>query len=85
VDLKVQFEKTGVIVAASIHEKRYTFYLLTGFTPSVIKNMAQGSVFQGHYSNQFDSNDPQLLALALFIFHLANLLKPLYLKRLTSF
>jgi hypothetical protein len=44
---------------------------LTGFNLSVIKNKAQGSVFRGHYSNQFDCNDPQLLALALFIFHLA--------------
>jgi PAS domain-containing protein len=32
--------------------------------------MTQGSLFRGHYSNQFDCNDPQLLALALFIFHL---------------
>jgi hypothetical protein len=31
-----------------------------------MKNMAQGSVFRGHYSNQFDCNDPQILALALF-------------------
>jgi len=37
--------------------------------------MAQGSVFRGHYSNQFDSNDPQQLALALFIFHRADLLE----------
>jgi hypothetical protein len=58
-DLKVQFEKKiRVIVTASFHEKRYTFYLLTGFNPSVTKNIAQGSVFRGHYSNQFDSNDP---------------------------
>jgi hypothetical protein len=54
-----------------------TYYLLTGFTPNVIKNMAQGLVFRGHYSNQFDRNDPQLLTLALFVFHLANLLEPL--------
>jgi hypothetical protein len=78
-------KKPWVIVAASIHKKRYAFYLLTGFTPSVIKNMAQGSVFRGHYSNQFDSNDPQQLALALFIYHLADLLEPLHLKRLISF
>ena len=51
-------KKIRVIVAASFHEKRYTFYLLTGFNPSVIKNIAQGSVFRGHYSNQFDCNDP---------------------------
>jgi len=66
------------IIEASIHKKRYTFCLLTGFNPSAIKNMAQGSVFRGHYSNQFDCNDPQVLALALFIFHLADLLEPLY-------
>ena len=48
-------------------------------TPSTIKNMAQGSVSWGHYSNQFDCNDPQLLALALFIFHLADFREPLHL------
>ena len=36
-----------------------------------IKNVAKGSVFRGHYSNQFDRNDPQLLALALFMFYQA--------------
>jgi len=40
--------------------------------------MAQGSVFREHYSNQFDSNDPQQLTLALFIFHRADLLELLY-------
>jgi len=30
--------------------------------------MAQGSVSRGHYSNQFDCNDPQLPALALFLY-----------------
>ena len=47
--------------------------------------MAQGSVFRGHYSNQFDCNDSQLLTLALFIFHLVDLLKPLHLAGLAFF
>jgi hypothetical protein len=73
------------MVAASIRKKRFKFCLLTGFNPSVIKNMAQGSVFRGHYSNQFDRNDSQPLALALFIFHLADLLEPLHLTCLGFF
>ena len=61
------------------------FGLLTGFTPNVIKNMTQGSVFPGHYSNQFDCNDPQLLAFALSIFHLADLWEQLILAALALF
>ena len=36
--------------------------------------MAQGSVSRGHYSNQFDCNDPQILALALFFEPLGRML-----------
>jgi len=61
------------------------FGLLTVFSPSVIKNVAQGSVSRGHYSNQFDFNDPQLLALALFIFHHADHREPVQHPRLTFF
>jgi hypothetical protein len=53
---------------------------LTGFNHKAIKNMAQGSVFRGHYSNKFDYNDHQLLALALYIFHCAAIKESLYLN-----
>jgi len=58
--------------------------ILTGFNISVMKIMSQGPVFRGHYSNQFDCNDSQRLALALFMFHCTDLLKPSYLKRFAS-
>ncbi|HKJ30436.1 MAG TPA: hypothetical protein VKA34_01355, partial [Balneolales bacterium] len=45
-----------------------TFSLLTGFDPCAIKNMAQGSVFRGHYSNQFDCNDPNYRPLRFLYF-----------------
>jgi hypothetical protein len=49
--------------------------ILTGFNTSVIQIMASGPVFRGHYSNQFDRNDPQLPALApIFRFHCSELL-----------
>jgi hypothetical protein len=84
VDLKVQSaKKTWAIVAASIRKKN-TFCLLTGFNPSAIKNMAQGSVFRGHYSNKFDCNDPQVLALALLYFTSPTFWNH-YIKRLASF
>ena len=50
-----------------------------------INNMAQGSVFRGHYSNQFDSNDPKLLALALSILQIADLREPIHLDGLALF
>jgi hypothetical protein len=82
---KSNLQKTWAIVATSIHKERYTFCLLTGFNPSVIKNIAKGSVFRGHYSNQFDSNDPKLLALALSILQIADLREPIHLDGLALF
>jgi hypothetical protein len=67
------------------YDSSTTSLLLTVFNPNAIKNMAQGSVFRGHYSNQFDCNGPQLLALALFIFHLADLSEPLHPEDLAFF
>jgi hypothetical protein len=67
-DLKPKSEKIWVIVAASIHKKGYTFCLLIGFNPSVIKKVVQGSVFRGHYSSQFDSNDPNHWPLRFLFF-----------------
>jgi hypothetical protein len=51
---------------------------LTGFTPGAKKDMAQGSVSRGHYSNQFECNDPRLLALALYIFQLTGIKESLH-------
>jgi hypothetical protein len=61
------------------------FGLLTGFTPNAIKNMTQRSVFRGHYSNQFDCNDPQQLTLALSILQIADLREPIHLDGLALF
>ena len=65
--------------------KKITILPIDWINPSVNKNMAQGSVFRGHYSNQFDSNDPQQLALALFIFHHADHKESLHHSRLAFF
>jgi hypothetical protein len=53
-----------------------TWFLLTGFNLSAIGKIARGSVLRGHYSNQFDRNDPQPLALALFMVGLAESRQP---------
>ena len=58
---------------------QHTSFLVTGFNHSAIKNMVQRSVSRGHYSNKFDCNDPQLLAFALYIFHLAGIRESIHL------
>ena len=66
-------------------QKKIAILPIDWIHPQCYQKHGAGIGVSRHYSNQFDSNDPQQLALALFIYHLADLLEPLHHSRLAFF